>query len=84
MARVDAGHPRLKMPKYIGVETRSTNPWASVEHTVEKAYRQMPDKIPVGIGSWGGRCPSLADYVMVRGPTDGAPSRRRGLELPTL
>jgi hypothetical protein len=24
-----------------------------------------------GIGSWGGRCPSLADYVTGTGPTDG-------------
>jgi phenylpropionate dioxygenase-like ring-hydroxylating dioxygenase large terminal subunit len=24
-----------------------------------------------GIGSWGGRRPSLGDYVTVRGPTDG-------------
>ena len=25
-------------------------------------------------GSWGGQCPSVADYVTVRGPADGVPA----------
>src|SRR5215831_461998 len=63
IARADAGHPRLKMPKYVGVETRSTNPWVSVEHAVEKAYRQMPDKIPTLLVIIDDLIVSLADWA---------------------
>ena len=36
------GHPRLKMPKYVGVEMRATNPWNSVDYAIAKAYSKMP------------------------------------------
>ncbi len=73
IARADDGHPRLKMPKYVGVETRSTNPWASVEHAVEKAHRQMPDNIPtllviiddlfVSLADWAGLVQDIGLYT---------------------
>jgi hypothetical protein len=37
---------RLQQPKYVGVETRATAPWASVRHAVAKAYPKMPDTMP--------------------------------------
>ncbi len=39
-------HPRLKMPKYVGIETRFTGPWASVDYAVEKAYPKMQGDKP--------------------------------------
>jgi len=56
-------HPRLKMPKHIGVETRFTNPWASVEHAVESAHRQMPDNVPTLLVIIDDLLVSLADWA---------------------
>ncbi len=38
--------PRLQQPKYIHAEARSTGPWSSVRHAVNKAYPKMPDTMP--------------------------------------
>jgi hypothetical protein len=37
---------RLQAPKYIHAEARSTGPWASIRHAVNKAYPKMPDTMP--------------------------------------
>src|SRR6266852_808722 len=58
-------HPRLQMPKYVGVETRSTNPWASVEYAVEKAHRQMPENMPTLLVIKDDLIVSLADWAAV-------------------
>jgi hypothetical protein len=63
IAQADDRDPRLMMPKYPGVETRSTNPWASVEHAVEKAHRQMPDSIPTLLVIIDDLLVSLADWA---------------------
>lgn len=40
------GSPRLRRPKYVHAEARSTAPWASVRSVVAKAYLKMPDTMP--------------------------------------
>jgi len=60
------------------------------EHRPETYQTPREDAHPVtrsscAIGSWSGRCPSLAGYVTVTGATDGASGeRRRALMLTTL
>jgi len=50
--------PRLKQPKYIHAEARSTWPWAAVSHSVKKAYPKMPDTMPPLAASRGSPTPS--------------------------
>lgn len=64
---------RLKQPKYIGVETRSTAPWASVRHAVAKTYEKLPDTMPtllvvnddlmVSLLDWSASVTDLALYT---------------------
>ena len=38
--------PRLCMPKYTGIETRATGPWAAAKYAIKKAYPKVPDTMP--------------------------------------
>jgi hypothetical protein len=58
-------HPRLKMPKYVGIETRPTNPWVSVDYAVEKAYRKMPGDKPSLLVIKDDLFVSLADWAAI-------------------
>lgn len=59
------GHPRLKMPKYVGAEGMFTNPWASVEYAVEKAYPKMPGDKPCLLVIKDDLFVSLADWAAI-------------------
>ncbi len=58
-------HPRLQMPKYVGIEARATNPWASLEYAVMKAYPKMPDDMPTLLVINDDLFMSLADWAAI-------------------
>lgn len=76
------GSPRLSQPKYIGGEARSTGPWESVRHAVQKAYPKLAgtaptllvikDDLMVELLDWGTTMTDIALY------TPGVPGHTRG------
>lgn len=64
--------PRLRRPKYLHAEARSTAPWNSVREAVKKAYPKVPDTMPtmviihddlmVSLSDWGETIGDIALY----------------------
>jgi hypothetical protein len=60
-------HPRLTMPKYVGVEARFTNPWDSVDYSITKAYKKMPGDKPSLLVINDDLYMPLADWASITG-----------------